>query len=181
MNEELPSEEGGGSGTPPPDGGNTTTTGQGSGTTGGAAAWNNALASFASNIFGTAAESGQLKLEIDPSKPLTSNAQYNEATGKIEVFVGGKWVPVTVVLVNNTQKIDLSKFSQEEIQSYLQSGMPFPKTPLKAVLPKVTATANTETEPKKTKWWVWALVAVGVGGGLFAVWKIARKRANRKS
>lgn len=179
MNDELPLEEGG-TGTPTTgDGSNTTTTGSGSsnstGTTG-ITGWNTALSSFANSIFGAASESGQLKLEIDPAKPQTANTRYNETTGKIEVFVNGKWVPVTVVLVNNTQKIDLSKFSQEEIQGYLQSGTPFPKTPLKTLAPKA-AVASTDPEPKKTKWWIWALVAVGVGGVLFAVWKLAKKKS----
>lgn len=178
----IPTEEGGtGSGTPTGEGGNTTTTGSGSGTTTGnsGGSWNTSISNFANKIFNSAAESGQLKLEIDPAKPLTANTRYNETTGKIEVLVNGKWVPVTVVLVNNTQKIDLSKFSQEEIYSYLQSGQPFPKSPLKAVAPKA-AVANTEAEPKKKKWWVWALVAVGVGSVLFAVWKLARKRSQRQ-
>ncbi len=134
---------------------------------------------------GKAADAGVLTLTVDPNNPKTPNTRYNTATGKIEYLnpLTGVWMPVTVILSNNTGNIDLSKFSLQEVQSYLESGTPIPKKPLIAAPPKkAAASAGTEPDTKpKTKWWIWVVVAVGVGGGLYGVWRLAKRSAKKQS
>ena len=180
----APSEEGG---TPVENGGSgTTNSGSGTGTiNSGTGTTNNSsvveqISSKLNSIFRNA--DPETTLTLDPSKPLDTSGttRYNAQTGKIESYnpISGKWNEVDVIK-SFDKDVDLSQYTQKEIFDYMQSGLPIPAVNPNTGKKLGANTGDTPTQ-QKTKWWVWALVAVAVGGGLFAVWKLAKKRSEMK-